>query len=172
MTKSEVRTLSVLKMKIQPEDVVWDIGAGTGSISVEAALNYPQASVCAIERNPEAAALIRQNMDAFSLTNITVTEGYAPQAFASLPAPNVAIIGGSGGNLAEIIDALWNYPEFRTVVINAVTINTAYQAIEYLHQKQALTEAFQMGINNITMIKDYQMFQAQNPIFIITGNKK
>ncbi len=172
MTKSEVRTLSILKMGIQPGDVIWDIGAGTGSISVEIAYNYPDTKIIAIERNPEAISLIRDNMTHFKVSNIEIIQGLAPDVFSKLEPPTTVIIGGSGGNLSEILNLLWSYNSLRHIVINAVTLNTAYQAIDFLNQKNALVDSFQMSISVVEMIKDYQMLKAQNPIFIISGKKQ
>src|SRR5690554_4992996 len=106
MTKSEIRTLSVIKMGITENDVVWDIGAGTGSISIEAALNYSKSKIYAIERNIEGINLIKENMKKFDVNNIIPVEGSAPEVFKDLELPNTVIIGGSGGNLTEILEYL------------------------------------------------------------------
>lgn len=171
MTKSEVRTLSVIKLKIEDHDLVWDIGAGTGSISIEAALNYPKAKIYAIERNAEGIELIRKNSENFSLENIWPVSGLAPDVFKDLPLPNKVIIGGSGGNLEEILSWLWNLESLKTLVVNAVTLNTAYKAISFFHKVNADFDSIQAGITKIEMIKEHQMLKAENPIFIITANK-
>ncbi len=171
MTKSEVRTLSVIKLKIEDHDLVWDIGAGTGSISIEAALNYPQAQFYAIERNSEGIELIKKNSEKFSLENIWPISGLAPDVFKDLPLPNKVIIGGSGGNLEEILIWLWSQDSLKTIVVNAVTLNTAYKAISFFYRQMADFESIQAGITNIEMIKEHQMLKAENPIFIITANK-
>lgn len=172
MTKSEVRTLSILKMNPEKNDVIWDIGAGTGSISLEIAVNYPGTKIYAIEKNPEGVSLIRDNCQKFGAENIDIIEGSAPEVFSAIPRPSKVIIGGSGGNLEEILELLWNYPELKNIVVNAVTLNTAYKTIEFFNKKEIYFEAFQMSISNIEMISNYQMFKAQNPIFIISAKKQ
>lgn len=171
MTKSEIRTLTVIKLKIEDGDIVWDIGAGTGSLTIEAALNYPQANFYAIERNEEGIELIKSNMKKFSLNNIETVSGLAPEVFPQLPAPNRAIIGGSGGNLEEILEYLWSLESLKSIVVNAVTLNTAFKAINFFKEKEADFASQQISIANIEMIKEHQMLRAENPIFIISSNK-
>lgn len=172
MTKSEIRTLSVIKMGITENDVVWDIGAGTGSISIEAALNYSKSKIYAIERNIEGINLIKENMKKFDVNNIIPVEGSAPEVFKDLELPNTVVIGGSGGNLTEILEYLWSLESLRNIVLNAVTINTAYSGISFFNKKNADFESIQINISNIEMIKEYQMFKAHNPIFIISAKKQ
>lgn len=172
MTKSEVRTLSILKLQIQPGEVVWDIGAGTGSIAVEMACNYPAAQVIAIERNPAGVELITRNREAFGCSNLQIVQGLAPDVFPELPAPDRVLIGGSGGKLAPMLELLWSYPSLKSIVVNAVTLNTAYGAIGWFHQQGVLAEAVQAQITLVEMVQDYQMLKAHNPIFIITGKKQ
>lgn len=172
MTKSEIRSLSIIKMKISESDVVWDIGAGTGSISIEMALNYPKARIYSIERNPQGIALIKENMKKFNITNIIPVEGLAPEVFANLETPNRVIIGGSGGNLEEILEYLWSLEKVHNIVLNAVTLNTAFTGTKFFSSKKAKFEGIQINITNIEMIKEYQMLKGQNPIFIISANKQ
>lgn len=172
MTKSEIRSLSIIKMKISEDDIIWDVGAGTGSISLEMALNYPKTKIYAIERNSEGIALIKENMKKFALTNIIPVEGIAPEVFSNLESPNRVIIGGSGGNLEEIIKYLWSLDTVKNIVLNAVTLNTAYTGIKFFNENNISFEGIQINITNIEMVKDYQMLKGQNPIFIISANKQ
>lgn len=172
MTKSEIRTLSIIKMKISENDVIWDIGAGTGSISLEIAVNYPKTKIFSIEKNPQGIDLIKENIQKFAIRNIIPVEGSAPEIFSKLEAPNKVIIGGSGGNLDEILEYLWALETVKTIVLNAVTINTAFAGNKFFSDKNASFEGIQINITNVEMIKDYQMLKAQNPIFIISANKQ
>ena len=172
MTKSEVRTLSVIKMQIVEKDVVWDIGAGTGSISVEAGINYPSSKIYAIEKNSEGIDLINENIKKFNVNNIIPIKGAAPDVFQKLEPPNSVIIGGSGGNLEEILEYLWSLDSLKNIVVNAVTINTAFLGMKFFNKKNADFESIQINISNIEMIKEYQMLKGQNPIFIISAKKQ
>jgi precorrin-6Y C5,15-methyltransferase (decarboxylating) CbiT subunit len=172
MTKSEVRTLSIIKMQIEENDIIWDIGAGTGSISVEAAVNFPNSKIYAIERNSDGIHLIKENINKFNIKNIIPVQGLAPEVFENLEVPNKIIIGGSGGNLEDILEYLWSLKSVKNIVLNAVTINTAYAGINYFNKKNADFESIQINISNIEIIKEYQMLRGQNPIFIISAKKQ
>ena len=97
MTKQEVRAAALAKLAVQPADTLWDVGAGTGSVSVELALAAPRGHVYAVECDPEACGLIRQNRETFHACNPTLVEGRAPAALADLPAPDAVFIGGTKG---------------------------------------------------------------------------
>ncbi len=129
MTKSEIRSISLSKLQLRPGDVVYDIGAGTGSVSVEMALQAYEGSVFAVECNEEALALIRQNTERFGAWNVKTVAGKAPEALAELPAPDRAFIGGSKGNLPEIMALLIQKNPRIRVVINAVTLETLAEAV-------------------------------------------
>lgn len=171
MTKAEIRALTIVKMQLQDDDVVWDIGAGTGSISIEAALNLKKGKVYSIEKNVRALELIEKNKTKFNCTNINIISGTAPAIFAQIPSPTKAVIGGSGGNLAQILEYLWFQTKVEKIVINCVTLNSANQAIKTLQSFQAAIDASQVSVNKIKLIKDLQMLESQNPIFIICGSR-
>ena len=103
MTKQEVRAAVLAKLAVRPEDILWDVGAGTGSVSVELALAAPRGRVYAVECDPEGCALIRANRQRFLARNLTLVEGLAPAALADLPAPDAVFIGGSKGSLRRDI---------------------------------------------------------------------
>ena len=105
MTKEEVRILTLAKAKIKADDIIIDIGAGTGSLSIEAALLATKGKVFALEKNLEGIDLIKKNAEKFQANNITVINAYAPEGMADLPQADVIFIGGSGKNLQAIIDA-------------------------------------------------------------------
>ena len=170
MTKSEIRSISLSKLQLRPGDVVYDIGAGTGSVTVDLALQVREGCVYAIECNEEAIGLIQENRKSFGAWNIKVITGKAPEAMRNLPAPDRAFIGGSKGNLKEIISMLLEKnPQIR-IVVNAITLETMTEAI-------ALMKQFGFGDIDIVQVfaahgkatGNYHMMLGQNPVFIISG---
>ena len=175
MTKQEIRVLTMVKARISPTDIVWDVGAGTGSMSVEAALLANQGHVYAIERNAEGVSLIKKNREKFGVDNLTAVEGEAPDALKGLPDCNAAIIGGSGSRLSDILDEI--SARLKTggrVVINCITIQTLAAALDYMrgHDGDFSYEAIQVQINRLQTVGAYDMAKAINPIYIVTGEKK
>ncbi len=170
MTKSEIRSVSLSKLRLRPDDIVYDVGAGTGSVSVEMALQACEGSVYAVEFNEEALDLIRRNAERFGVWNLEVIEGKAPEALEKLPAPDRVFIGGSKGNLAQILELLIKKNPKVRVVVNAITLETMAEAIEQFKK---------LGFEDIDIVQifaahgkaagSYHMMQGQNPVFIISG---
>ena len=175
MTKQEIRVLTMVKARISPTDVVWDVGAGTGSMSVEAALLANHGQVFAIERNSEGVSLIEKNKEKFGVENLTVVEGEAPDALKGLPDCNAVIIGGSGSRLSDILDKISaRLKNGGRVVINCITIQTLAAALDSFraHETDFSYEAIQVQINRLQAVGAYDMAKAINPIYIVTGEKK
>lgn len=174
MTKREIRILTLAQAKIMPDDIVTDIGAGTGSLSIEAALSAPKGKVYAIERKEEGVRLIRENAAKFDVHNLEIISGHAPASLTALPLCDVIFIGGSGQKLIEILDTADRHlkPNGR-LIVNTVTIETLYTTINYIKRKKTYTyEAFQVQVDRFCKTGSYHMLQAQNPITIITCNKQ
>lgn len=174
MTKEEIRILTMCKAKIRPDDIIWDIGAGTGSLSIEAALLAPQGKVYAIEKKDLAVNLLHQNIAKFKLeNNVEVIATEAPKGLDDLPSCDVVFIGGSGKHMFEILDLIDT--KLKTggrIIVNAVTIQTIAQITEYMTQKENYTyEAIQVQVNRLRKIGSYDMFNAQNPVYIVTCKK-
>lgn len=173
MTKQEIRILTLNKAKISAADVIVDIGAGTGSLSIEAALQAPCGTVYAIERHPEGVDLIRANAEKFGVKNLNVISGTAPTVLENIPAADVIFIGGSGGYLQEILNQSDQLLKANgRLVITAVTIETVYEALHIMQAKpEFAVEAFGVQVTRIKHIKTSNMFNALNPIYIITATK-
>ena len=175
MTKEEIRILTLVKAQIALDAVIYDVGAGTGSLSIEAARLAPAGHVYAIEKNPEGIGLITENAKNFSVENITVVEGTAPDALAGLPEVDVALIGGSGRKLADILDIIGQRlrPHGR-IVANAITMQTVAACLDYFHKhtEHYTYEAIQVQISKLERVGPYDMAKALNPIYIITAQRK
>ena len=124
MTKQEVRAAALAKLGVRPGDTLWDVGAGTGSVSVELALAAPQGRVYAVECEAAACALIRENKERFSAWNLQLVEGRAPQALRDLPAPDAVFIGGTKGNMEEIVELALSKNRSARVCISAIAVET------------------------------------------------
>ena len=170
MTKQEVRILLLAKAQIQPDNIIIDIGAGTGSISIEAARQAPKGRVYAIEQQQEGLDLILANAEKFNTPNITAIAGTAPQALENLPPADIIIIGGSGGDLKDILFKCDNLlkPGGR-LLITAVTVETLCNSLTLMNEKTDYTvSASGLQVTRIRQVGRSNMFDALNQIYIIT----
>lgn len=167
MTKSEVRTLSVQKLWLKADSIIYDVGAGTGSVSIEMAMAAYNGMVYAIEKDEEAASLIELNRRKFRTPNLEVVRGTAPEAFEGLPAPTHAFIGGSSGNLRHIIEGLLALnPDIR-MVVNSVTLETLSDVMACVKDLGlAEEETVQVSVARTRKLGRYHLLNAQNPVFI------
>jgi len=169
MTKEEVRTVSIAKLKLTKDAVIYDVGAGTGSVSIEAALQGENLRVYAIEKNPEGAELIRKNMQKFRTDQIQVIEGVAPEALEDLEMPTHAFIGGSTGQLKEIIQCIKKKNPDVRIVINAISLETVKEAMEAMEEGLlADPEIIQLNVAKSKKLGRYHMMTGLNPIYIIS----
>lgn len=167
MTKEEVREVSICKLRLTDKALVYDIGSGTGSIAMEMAGLSPDLKVYAIERKPEAVALIKKNKEKFKLDNIEVIEAEAPEGLDELPKPTHVFIGGSGGNLNEILNTLYSMNDSMRIVITAVSLETIAQIKEILSAYPIANEDIvELQVNRSKVIGKYHMMQAENPVLI------
>ncbi|MBR4504748.1 MAG: precorrin-6A reductase [Candidatus Methanomethylophilaceae archaeon] len=172
MTKSDVRALSVAKLRLSPDSVAFDVGAGTGSVSIAMALDCPEGRVYAIEREDAAADLIELNKKKFCAPNVKVIRGLAPDAMEGLPAPTHAFIGGSSGNLKEIVEKLLSMNPCVRMVINSVTLETLSETMAVIRE-EGLVEEETVCINASKSRKAgrYHLMTAQNPVYITVARK-
>lgn len=169
MTKEEVRTVSLSKLRLTEDSICYDVGAGTGSLSIEMALRAHQGKVWAIEKKEDAVELIRQNKVKFAADNLEIIEGLAPEALTDLPAPTHAFIGGSSGNLKEIVKILIEKNPQVRIVINCITLETVSEALETAKEFGfEENEIVQLSAARSKAIGRYHMMMGENPIYIIT----
>ncbi len=170
MTKEEVRTASLAHLQLTPDAVVYDIGAGTGSVTVCAALRAYRGQVFAIEQKPEAVELIRQNALKFHAANVHVIAGTAPEALQGLPAPTHVFVGGSGGMLGEIVHQVVTANPSVRIVINAVTLETLSAALNAL-KENGLTDPDVVCLSAARSIKAgrYHLMHGEDPVYILTA---
>ena len=172
MTKSEVRAVIMSKLRLLSDSVSWDIGAGTGSVSIEMALFAPKGKVYAIEKKPEACGLIRENVAAFGLKNVEVIEGSAPEALDSLPVPTHAFIGGNSGNMREIIALLLEKNPRVRIVVSAIALETASELTACMKEFGFLkTETVCINVSKARAVGSYNLMTAQNPVYVFTMQK-
>lgn len=169
MTKQEVRAAVLAKLGVRPGDTVWDVGAGTGSVSVELALAARYGSTYAVECNPQACELIAENRKKFGAWNLHITEGFAPEALEALPSPDAVFIGGSKGNLEPIIaDAVSKNPGVR-ICVSAIALETLSQAVAALCAHGRKAQVSQISVSRSKKIGQLHLMMSNNPVFLITG---
>ena len=167
MTKQEVRAAALAKLAVRPTDTLWDVGAGTGSVSVELALAAPAGRVCAVECDAEACDLIRQNRAKFAVQNLHLTEGLAPTALAGWPAPDAVFIGGSKGSLRAVVDAaLAANPDAR-LCISAIALETLQEAVAALTAHGLTAQVTQIAVSRSRAAGSLHLLMANNPVFLI-----
>lgn len=169
MTKQEVRAAVLAKLAVRPEDILWDVGAGTGSVSVELALAAPRGRVYAVECRPEGCALIKANREKFRTRNLVLVEGLAPAALSDLPAPDAVFIGGSKGSLAAIVDAALDKNPDARICVSAIALETLSAAVAALTAKGRNVQVSQIAVSRAKAVGGLHLMMAQNPIYLITG---
>ena len=172
MTKQEVRAAALAKLAVKPADILWDVGAGTGSVSVELALAAPKGHVYAVECDPDACALIRKNRAKFQAYNLTLIEGRAPEALADLPAPDAVFIGGTKGSMEAVLDVIYSKKTSARVCISAIALETLSAAVAALTARGLTAEVAQIAVSRTKPAGRLHLLMANNPIFLITGTRK
>ena len=170
MTKEEVRTLSLAKLSLQEGDTLYDVGAGTGSVAVQAALWLRRGRVYAVEQKEEACQLIEENREKFGAYNLQLIPGKAPDVLEELPPPDCAFIGGSGGSLRKILQLLLKKNPAVRVVINTVSLEGMTEALQCLDTLDF--EQIEIAAVNISKARQagkYRLMTAQNPVHILSA---
>lgn len=170
MTKQEVRAVALAKLRLTATDTVWDVGAGTGSVSIEAALVARAGSVWAVERNAAGVRLIRENADAFGCGNVHAVPGVAPEALAKLPVPDAVFVGGSAGELSSIVEAALEKNSQVRLCVPCVTVETLTEACALLSGSRFKGfEACQVSAARAEAVGSHHLMRAQNPVFLVSA---
>ena len=169
MTKQEVRAVTLAKLGVTKRAVCWDVGAGTGSVSLEMAECAEDGTVYAVEQKEAACELIERNKLHLGISNVVVVRGTAPEALEALPAPTHVFIGGSSGNMKDILElALQKNPQAR-IVVNTVTAESFAEAVALLKTLPVVdTEIVELSAAHGRAVGRYHLMTAQNPVFVIS----
>ncbi len=175
ITKEEVRTIQISKGRLKSGDTVFDIGCGSGSISVEAGLQIDQGRVYAVDYNKDAVELTKKNLAKFQVNNVTVIHNNAKDAIPDLPEANTVFIGGTGGDTADLVRLSKNkLVSGGRIVIGIILIETLYAVIKTLEEESAFD---QIDMTQVTISKSRKtptgtMMLARNPVVVISATKK
>jgi len=171
ITKDEVRAAAIHKLRLPQTGVLWEIGAGSGSVSIEAARLCPELKIYAVEKDGDQLNNIRENKDRYSACNIEIVNGHAPEAVFQLPVPDRVFIGGSGGRLNDIVDYITGKMPSGIAVINAATIETLNEALQSLERNGFRVDVSEISVSRSKVIGGKRHMSALNPIFIVVGEK-
>jgi precorrin-6Y C5,15-methyltransferase (decarboxylating)/cobalt-precorrin-6B (C15)-methyltransferase len=173
LSQREVRLLLIAQLRLKPDSVLWDIGAGTGTIPVEVGLLCPNAQIIAVERDEEVASLIKRNCDRFEVNNVEVIEGSAPECLHELKVTPHRVCIEGGRPIQEILQAAWSYlPLSGRVVATAFNLESLYAISQTFSQLRARNiEVVQSAVNRLETRGFSQTFAAVDPIFILSGEK-
>ncbi|MFZ2088077.1 MAG: precorrin-6y C5,15-methyltransferase (decarboxylating) subunit CbiE, partial [Desulfobaccales bacterium] len=171
ITKAEVRAVVLSKLELHPPgQVLWDVGAGSGSVGLEASLLLGPGRIFAVEKNPERAAQITANRDKFGVANLEVVCGQAPDCLASLPTPDRVFIGGGGDAVEDILqEVLGRLRREGKVVLTASRLETLEEARRVLRQEKWSVDVIQLQVCRAQPLSGGSFLQALNPVWIVTG---
>jgi len=173
MTKEEIRTIVISKLRLESDSTVYDIGAGTGSLTIEAANLVNRGVVYAVEKDRKGIELIKKNSQKFGMNNVNIVKGEAPGILNGFPLADRIIVGGSGGKLDEILrKGKKKLKKQGRIVITAVTIDTLSQAKKSLERLNLTFNICNIAVTRAKKVADYQMLKGMNPVFIISAVKE
>ena len=173
ITKSEIRAIALSKLRLKPHHTLWDLGAGSGSVSIEAALFIKKGKIFAVEKNPDRIENIKNNSKRFKVRNLKIVHAVLPAGLSGLARPDRIFIGGGGKDLKTIITAgVKHLKPTGRMVINTVLIPNLQVAKTTLSQLKFETEVIQVQINRSRQMPWAERFEAQNPVWIISGLRK
>ncbi|MCP5048927.1 MAG: precorrin-6Y C5,15-methyltransferase (decarboxylating) subunit CbiT [bacterium] len=173
ITKSEIRAITLSKLRLSRDHILWDLGAGSGSVSIEASLLVSGGKIFALEKKPQRIEQIEINKNRFGATNIEIVQAMLPDGLERLPRPDRIFIGGGGRNLENIIQAAIPYLKREgLVVVNTVLVQNIYTAMETLKALDFKTTCVQVQISRSRDMPWGERLEAQNPVWIISGMRK
>ena len=173
ITKSEVRAVSLYKLGLRRDSIVWDVGAGSGSVALEAAVIASEGTVYAVERDVECVEMLRDNVARLGPASVVVVAGEAPDALDALPAPDCVFVGGGGKGLADILERVAaRLIRGGRIVVNLASVERVTQAQSSLESLGFDAEFTMIGASRGKALPDGTMrLAAENPVFIVTGTK-
>jgi precorrin-6Y C5,15-methyltransferase (decarboxylating) len=172
ITKSEVRAVVLAKLELAPGQILWDVGAGCGSVSLEAGLLTPGGRILAVERDPSRVEQIRANREKFGVRHLEVVPGEAPECLEALPLPQRVFVGGGGARLADILQVvLARLEPAGKLVLTATLLDTLDTARRLLYAAGWPLEVIQLQVSRSRPLADGAYLQALNPVWIISGRK-
>ncbi|HAE06034.1 precorrin-6Y C5,15-methyltransferase subunit CbiT [Richelia intracellularis] len=173
LSKREIRLLILAQLRLKPDSVLLDIGAGTGTIPIEVGLLCPKGQIIAVERDEEVANLIRKNCDCFGIENVQVVKGIAPDCLSELKQIYDRVCIEGGQPIQKILQAVWDHlPESGRIVATAINLETLYSISQSLSQLQARNvEVVQSAVNRLENRGFSQTLTAVDPMFILSGEK-
>jgi precorrin-6B C5,15-methyltransferase / cobalt-precorrin-6B C5,C15-methyltransferase len=172
ITKREIRLLSLAAMRIRPDGIVWDIGAGSGSVSIEAAMLAPRGRVYAVEIDPEGVAICEENLRHHGIDNVKIINRRAPEALTDLETPNAVFIGGSKGSMEEILTVVLDrLADGGYVVANAITLENAAEIYSTFRRHEITPEVTLAQVSRAEPLARYLRYEALNPVQIFAGVK-
>ncbi len=173
ITKSEIRAIALSKLRLATDHILWDLGAGSGAISIEASLFIKKGKIVAVEKNPVRVEHIRNNKKQFKVRNLEIVQSVLPRGLSTLPRPDRIFIGGGGKDIKAIVSAAAKYLKSGgRMVINTVLIPNLQDVLTALYQLKFETDVIQVQINRSRQMPWAQRFEAQNPVWIISGIRK
>lgn len=171
ITKDEARAVALHKLRLPLKGVFWDLGAGSGAVSIEASLLSPGLRVFAVEKEPERVRTIRENVRRMETRGLTIVQGTAPEALLDIPTPDRVFIGGSGGNLGRIIELVSRRMLAGIVVANAATLETLNESVTCLEQHGFSVEFSELLVSRSKIVAGKRHMAALNPVFIVKGER-
>ena len=173
ITKAEVRAVSISKLRLAVGNILWDLGAGSGSVAIEASLFIGKGQMIAVEKNPNRVRDIQTNASRFNLTNLQVVQAEMPDGLAELPAPDRVFIGGGGKQLARIIEAAAGYLNPKGIIVaNTVLLESLHAATQMFEKLGFETEVTQIQINRSRSMPWGRRLEAENPVWIVAAERK
>lgn len=171
ITKDEVRAVTLHKLRLPLEGVFWDVGSGSGSISLEASRLCPALQIFAVEKDQQRINTIKTNMQRYNARNVEVILGSAPDALTDLPAPDRVFIGGSSGKVGDIVRLINEKMPLGIIVINAVTLETLNNSLSSLDQSLFSVEISEISVSRSKIVAGKRQMNALNPVFVVKGER-
>jgi cobalt-precorrin-6B (C15)-methyltransferase len=173
MSQREIRLLLISALRLETDSIVWDIGAGTGTIPVEIGLLCPKGQIIAIERDQEVANLIRLNCDRFEVKNVQIVAGMAPECLDQISTRPQRVCIEGGRSLKPILQQVWEYlPINGRIVVTAASLEALYEVSESFTQLQARNvEVVQAAVNRLETRGNTRRLAAVDPMFILSAEK-